>query len=842
MATPTSTSIGVLGSLLCKLEGSRGIHYPLKAHLEEIHGYLNQLLWLEEPTLKQKSWMKEVRELSYDIDDYLDMNPNSTEKQVHDEFSTHLQEAIERYKRYNLHVSQLQRKYLPVSHHQLQRKYLPASHQPTQYTEVTDLFLDLEDEVVKCVMSDEQELSKVVAIVGPGGIGKTTLARKLYQTIGGEFDCQAFLRVTKKPDMQRLLKDMLSQLQSHQSAEPCGVLLTAAVLAKGAPVVEAVQPAVAETKEAAHVPRSYTRHGAGVGYRFHRRAAAAAACIRGSEYIFKMRYLSMDSSRKLFFSTAFGSEDNCPNQVRDVSLEIIERCEDYTILKDDLWKLWVAEGFITAVSGQDNHMEEAGKYFDELVNRRMIQPVDVNANNEVLSCTLHSMVLDLIANKSIENNFIVVLDKYQGLVGLPEKVRRLSLHFGNARHANAPKYIGLSQVRSLAFFGFYKCMPTFEEFELVRVLVLQIWVDNCGTTLDLRKISELHHLRYLKISCDTIIDLPTQIWQLQYLMTIEIEARAISIVQPDIVDLPVLSHLLLPIEADMPDKIGDIMSSLCTLGHFDLSKYSKGMVHSLGRLTNLQHLHLACSSATPIHLKSNLNTLGSVIESLGKLKSLTTVSKFLHEKFLTFPSTFTISWGDLSRPPLDLQKLEFSPRICTFSRLPNWIKQLQKLCTLKIAVHEMKDVGVLEELSALTILCLHVKNAPAEPIGFHKAKFPVLKFFKFICSVPLMEFKEGTMPNLQKLHLGFNAHGAASGGHTPVGMMHLPKLQLLSAVIGCLQAEQSDRNAAESAMRDTISAHGKRPVVNIRWVDWNFYPVYGTMSTRSFHRFPFLSS
>lgn len=200
--------MGVLESLLRKLEG--GIHYPIKGHLEEIHGYLDQLSWLEDPTLKQRSWMKEVRELSYDMQDYLDKNLNSTQKQVEDQFSTHLEEAIKRYKRYNLHV------------YPLQRKFLPISHQPTQYTEVTDLFLDVEGELVKCVMRDEHELFKVVAVVGPGGVGKTTLARKVYQTVGGEFDCQAFVRVTRKPDMKRLMRDILSQVRSHQSAEACG--------------------------------------------------------------------------------------------------------------------------------------------------------------------------------------------------------------------------------------------------------------------------------------------------------------------------------------------------------------------------------------------------------------------------------------------------------------------------------------------------------------------------------------------------------------------------------------------------------------------------------------------
>ncbi|CAN6334308.1 unnamed protein product [Urochloa humidicola] len=898
MAIPTSTSLGVLGSLLRKLNDQ--MHQPLKSYLEKIHGYLDELSRLEEPTLKQRTWMKEVGELSYDMEDHFDRKLMSAEELVH-EFSAHLEEAIERYKRYNLHAS-------PV-----QRRYLPVSCKLTKYAEVADPFpAKLVDDLVHLV-KDKQELLKVVAIVGPGGVGKTTLARMVYQSVGGDFDCRAFVRVTRKPDMKRLLRDILSQVRSHQPADACGVqelidLIKEHLRHKRYLIV---MDDMCATSLWHSIRRAIPEGSSGsrIIITGHIEEVALTCCGYNPKHIFKINYLSMESSRVLFSTVAFGSECSCPNQVND----IIEKCgglpliivniasllssfverhqdaipmveqwnhinyslrsnlrvnftpevtkqalnlcynnlphhlktcllylaiypEDYTVLKDDLVKLWVTEGFvITAVGEQEQAMDEAGKYFDELVQRRMMQPVDISDNNEVLSCTLHSMVLDLIANKSVEDNFIVVLDKYQGLIGLPEKVRRLSLHFGNARHANAPEFISLSQVRLLAFFGFYKCMPPIEKFELVRVLVLQIWGDNCGTIVDLSGISKLHHLRHLKIVCDTIIDLPTQIHQLQYLMTIEIDA-AISVVPSDIVDLPGLLHLLLPIEADMPDRIGD-MPSLCTLGYFDLSKYSKDMVHSLGQLTNLQHLHLACSSATSIHLESNFNALGSILESLGKLKSVTVVPRFLYKRSLVpGHSALTMTWEDFSRPPPFLQNLELSPRICTFSSLPNWTRQLSKLSTLKIAVHKLEkiDVGVLEELSTLTILSLHVKNAPAERISFLKGKFPALKFFKFICSVPWLEFEEGTMPNLQKLHLGFNAHGAAAGGHTPVGMRHLLSLQLVRGVIGCFQAEQSDRNAAESALRNTASVHGrKRPEVNIRWVDWNFYPVYDKTSMHS---------
>jgi disease resistance protein RPM1 len=65
---------------------------------------------------------------------------------------------------------------------------------------------------------------------------------------------------------------------------------------------------------------------------------------------------------------------------------------------------------------------------NELTNMSIIQPVDTDPNNEVLSCRVHDMMLDLIVRKCSEENFITVTDDLQAMAGLPNKVRRLSLY------------------------------------------------------------------------------------------------------------------------------------------------------------------------------------------------------------------------------------------------------------------------------------------------------------------------------------------------------------------------------------------------------------------------------
>jgi hypothetical protein len=231
--------------------------------------------------------------------------------------------------------------------------------------------------------------------------------------------------------------------------------------------------------------------------------------------------------------------------------------EGSTVWKVDLLKQWTAEGFISPTEVIEGVAES---YFDELVSRGMIQPEKVNNNDEVLSCTVHHTVHDLIRRKSSEEKFITAIDYSQTITGFPMKVHRLSLHFSSGTYASKPKVIGLSKVRSLAFFGLHRCMPSIMELKHLRVLNLELWGDyeDC-TTLNLSGICRLFQLRYLKVKSHMFVELPSEIRGLQFLETLEIDAK-VSHIPTDIACLASLLHLSLRDGTKVPDGIGCITS------------------------------------------------------------------------------------------------------------------------------------------------------------------------------------------------------------------------------------------------------------------------------------------
>lgn len=93
-----------------------------------------------------------------------------------------------------------------------------------QYTEAKELvgIDETRDELIKVLMDVNGvplQQGKIVSIVGFGGLGKTTLAKAVYENIRALFDCCAFVSVSQTPDIKKLFKGMLYDLGNNINEE-----------------------------------------------------------------------------------------------------------------------------------------------------------------------------------------------------------------------------------------------------------------------------------------------------------------------------------------------------------------------------------------------------------------------------------------------------------------------------------------------------------------------------------------------------------------------------------------------------------------------------------------------
>lgn len=67
---------------------------------------------------------------------------------------------------------------------------------------------------------------KILSIVGFGGLlGKTTLANAVYSELSGQFDRRAFVTVSRNPDVKKVLRDLLYELDNPKFNELSGATL-----------------------------------------------------------------------------------------------------------------------------------------------------------------------------------------------------------------------------------------------------------------------------------------------------------------------------------------------------------------------------------------------------------------------------------------------------------------------------------------------------------------------------------------------------------------------------------------------------------------------------------------
>ncbi|KAF9664022.1 hypothetical protein SADUNF_Sadunf17G0112900 [Salix dunnii] len=195
--------------------------------------------------------------------------------------------------------------------------------------------------------------------------------------------------------------------------------------------------------------------------------------------------------------------------------------KDYAMNKDQLVKLWMANGFIDPTGQMDLH-ETGYEIFDDLVGRSIFQEVKEDGFGNI-TCKLHDLMHDLAKSVMIEECCLIERNRRPRI---PKTVRHMSFIEESLCYYDK-EFVKVQSLRSLISLRVDYNWPPYWSMPLafkvsshnkLRTLVLShFWFENLT-----EPIGNLKHLRYLDVSCSPIRKLPESISSLQNLQTLNL--------------------------------------------------------------------------------------------------------------------------------------------------------------------------------------------------------------------------------------------------------------------------------------------------------------------------------
>uniref|UniRef100_A0A0D3HT60 NB-ARC domain-containing protein n=1 Tax=Oryza barthii TaxID=65489 RepID=A0A0D3HT60_9ORYZ len=867
-----------------------GINF-LKDELSSMNTLLVKLANNEERLDEQvKDWRNKVRELSYDVEDCIDLFMHKLESDGYDKADLVKKTTSKIKKLWSRHkigklINKLKARVQEESDRRWRYKFDESAVNLGKVQidpRLPALFVEAErlvgidgprEKIVEWLKKDDSEPQlKVVSIVGFGGLDKTTLANQVHHKIKGQFDCSTFVPVSRNPNIAKILTDMLKELGSSvdtsDDERQLIYKLRAFLHDKRYLIIvddiwstkawEFVKSALPENNSCSRIITT-TRD----------TNVATSCCYTVAGHVHNIQPLSEQDSRELFLKRVFRDVSACPPYLEEVSCGIIRKChglplaiisvasllvgkpniveqweevynsigsaftqqgmtdilllsyydlphylktcllylsmfpEDYRIEREVLIWRWIAEGFISEVKGLTLD-QVAENYFNDLVNRSMIQPIDIQYDGRASACRVHDMILDLIVSLSKEENFTTLMER-EGY-NCSNKIRRLSVQSNCLGNKAMQEIMGkCSQLRSLNYYGVQDVGTDLQTLHCLRVLVFE----NCHGigTQHIKHLESFFRLAYLSISSDGITELPEQIGDLKYLQTLDIRRSGIKKLPPTIGRLQNLARLLVGNDVELPNEIGDLqaLQELSDAGKYDSIKF----VQQLRRLTRLSVPRIMLHESNKLgdhNTEMYKETLKSSLAMMGK-HALQTLhigcNGFLRGKLMdilccTVPS---------------LRKLVISQsrwRVLLISLIFRYgIKQ--------------EELLILGGIPSLLFIKLNSQHAPEERLIISSQQFRCLKEFEFgnyyhggglemLCL-------QGAMPDLRRLRFYIRAEETGSKIGFEFGFEHLASLQQHSVTVDCRGATRKRVEAAEAAMRDAASIHPGRPALEIsrRW-------------------------
>uniref|UniRef100_A0ACD5XVL6 Uncharacterized protein n=2 Tax=Avena sativa TaxID=4498 RepID=A0ACD5XVL6_AVESA len=753
------------------------------------------------------------------------------------------------------------------------------------------------DKVIKMLTEGDEIVKKrfkIVSVVGFGGLGKTTLVKQVYERIKVQFDCSAFVSVSRNPDMKKVFKDMLYELNKVQFEN----IHIAATGEKQ--LIDKLRGFLKEKRYLIVIDDIWDEksweiikcalYDNGLGSRLitttRISSVSEACCSSTDDRIYRMNHLTDDDSKRLFHRRIFPHGKECPHELAQVSEDILKKCggvplaiitiasllasnqqiktknEWYALLKsigrglaggacvDDMQKIlsfsyydlpshlkacllylstfpedcvierdrliwrWIAEGFVQDEKQDTSLYELAESYYNELINRSMIEAVGIDAEGRAETCRVHDMVLDLICSLSSAENFVSILDGIKRKKRNPQsKVRRLS--FQNIMSGSTtpllPNTDDMAQVRSVSVFSHgINQVPSLACFRVLRVLDLAYCDlrEHDGHKINLSHVGNLLHLRYLGLRDTQVGELPREIGKLRILQTLDLEGTSLKEVSSSIIELGHLMCLYVNKNARLPVGLGSL-SLLEELSEVRMDRYSPDTVKDFGHLSELRVLRI---------------NLGELDDSLDK--AFVECMQDLHKLQSLDIDAKAGGCVDVLRavrvPPPDLRRLVSSGEGGRFLTLPTWINSssLPLLSYLDIWVDDVgqEDMNVLGMLPCLRSLFVGVWRQcvedDAESLVLSADAFPCIRECVFFNLITEPSLPRGAMPRVEQVQLSFRARDIAAAGAREsldlLDMGHLAWLEQVRVDLRCKGASAVEVKEAEAALRLAVHAHPYR--------------------------------
>ncbi|KAI9080490.1 hypothetical protein K1719_037604 [Acacia pycnantha] len=381
-----------------------------------------------------------------------------------------------------------------------------------------------------------------------------------------------------------------------------------------------------------------------------------------------------------------------------------------------LVRLWVSD-----VNDSKLTEEVAESYLYELLNRNLIQVAKYSLDERIMCFRIHDLVRETLVLKSRTISFAELITSKENSRSWPERARRLSIHEGNVVLPEI-KETSLSRLRSLFMFQTHSLILSNlkdGKFKLMNVLDLN------GTPLKEfpEAITKLFLLRYLSLRNTGISDLPASIGNLHHLETLDLKLTRVTAIPSETYKLYKLHHVL--ISQHKGHQTGSRIPQDAANCGIKWKHYHNNQIHvtkldvfrvqgfkatsAIGCLVSLQKLSIV---EVPNEEQNDFFEKG--LGMLTQLRRLclvnlqnhqwsalcSSISKMRNLRSLSLNTSGKFELEDVRTPP------ELLERLCLvgeMDKLPSWLCCLKKLNVLRLVGTKLKEdpIGCLEKLQGL---------------------------------------------------------------------------------------------------------------------------------------------